>query len=58
MSLFELKLRIDASQYVVDPAVVAEAVLQRDGLYLIDCPVRPAGARSPSTDGDRAHHAS
>ncbi len=50
MCLNDIKLRIDARAYVVDPRLVAEAVLRRGdaALWLT------AGARSPSAPADPA----
>jgi len=58
MRLLDLKLRIDASTYSVDPDLVAAAVLRRGGLRLFGQPVSPVGARTPSADGDRARRVS
>lgn len=58
MRLHEIKIRVDTSSYVVDPTLVADAVLRRDGLCLLGPPVSPSGARSPSAHGDRERHAS
>ncbi len=54
LRLDDLKLRIDTSAYVVDPQLLAEAVLRRGGLQALAFPLSPGGARSPSAPADPA----
>ena len=56
MRLLDLKSRIASSAYVVDPRLVAEAVVNRDGLRLLGLPLTlsSSGAHSPSARPDPA----
>jgi hypothetical protein len=45
--LNDLKSRIDADAYVVDPVLVADALLRR-GATVLGVPVIPSGARNPA----------
>ena len=54
MRLKDLKHRIDAAAYVVDPALVADAIVRRGALGLLGVSVNPGGARSPTAPADPA----